>query len=102
MAADQSFRRERPGVEGFVEGWLDWLEPFASFRVHLEETIDARDAFVTLVRQVGRPRGGISEVENEGAAVWWFDHGLLTRVEFHLDQAVALRAAGIDPEATGE
>jgi hypothetical protein len=31
------------GVEGFREMWLDWLQPWATYHVEVEEVIDAGD-----------------------------------------------------------
>ena len=49
---------ERTGAEGFREAWLDWTSPFESFRIELEQVIDAGEHVVTLVRQKGRTRTG--------------------------------------------
>lgn len=95
LVADQSFRQERRGADGFIEAWLDWVQAFAEFRVEIEDMIDAGDRVMFLVKQFGRPRGGTTEIENEGAAVWTFEDGTVTRVEFHLDRDAARRAAGL-------
>jgi len=50
---------------------------------------------VSLVRQTGRTKTGGVEIEAAAAAVWTIRDGKLTRVEFHLDQEAALRAAGL-------
>ena len=51
---------------------------------------------VVFLRQLARPKGATAEVENMGAAVLWTRGGKLSRIEFHIDRAVALRAAGIE------
>jgi ketosteroid isomerase-like protein len=102
MVGDEGFRLERPGVEGFLESWRDWIQPFETFRVELEDVIESGPHLVVLVRQTGRPRGGGTEIENEGAAVWTFRGQRLRRVEFHLDRGMALRAAGLDPQSGQE
>ncbi len=99
IAPDPAFRQDHRGPSGFVEGWGDWLSPFDTFRMEVDETIDRGDQIVTLVRQFGTPAGGSIEVESVGAAIWFFEGGKLTRVEFHLDRETGLRAAGLDPEA---
>jgi uncharacterized protein len=88
---------EYTGLDGFVAAWRDWTGAFESFRIEVEEMVDAGDNVVSLVRQMGVPRGAGAEVESRGAAVWMIRDGRLRRVEFHLDRDAALRAAGIDP-----
>jgi ketosteroid isomerase-like protein len=96
MVGDRQFRRARHGVEGFIDGWRDWAETFESFRVEIDDVLESGPHLVTLVRQIGRPRGTAAEMQNEGAGVWTFDGERLVRVEFHLDREMALRSAGID------
>ena len=50
---------------------------------------------VIFLRQIARPKGATAEVENMGAAVVWTRGGKLSRIEFHIDRAVAIRAAGL-------
>jgi ketosteroid isomerase-like protein len=99
IAPDAAFRQEFVGVDGFVEGWTDWLTPFESFRLQVDDLIESGDNLVTLVRQFGTPVGSTVEIESIGAAVWTFSGDRLVRVEFHLDRAQGLRAAGIEPTA---
>jgi ketosteroid isomerase-like protein len=95
IGPDPAFRTEYQGVEGLIEGWTDWLSPYESFRMEIEDVIEAADAVVTIVRQFGTPTGGGPELEAQSAAVWWMRDGRLARVEFHLDRQLALRAAGL-------
>jgi hypothetical protein len=96
VGPDPAFRTELRGVDGFIEGWLDWLTAFESYRVELDESFEGRDAIVTFVRHYGVPTGGAHEVEEEAAGVWWFNEARkLVRVEFHLDRENAVRAAGL-------
>jgi hypothetical protein len=102
MVGAENFRIERRGVDGFLEAWRDWMEPFESFRVDLDDVVDSGPHLVTLVRQIGRPRGSATEMENPGAAVWTFEGERLVRVEFHLKREMALEAAGLDPQSGQE
>jgi hypothetical protein len=43
--------REARGTEGFGELWGDWTSAFATFRIEVEDVIDAGDAVVSLVRR---------------------------------------------------
>jgi ketosteroid isomerase-like protein len=95
IGPDPSFRTEYHGVGGMIEGWADWLSPYESFRMEVEDLIESGALLVILVRQFGTPAGGGPEVEAESAAVWWLRDGHLVRVEFHLDRRLAMRAAGL-------
>lgn len=92
------FRLKFKGIDGFTEAWRDWTSAFESYRIEIEEMIDAGDQVVSLVEMTGRTRTGGAEVPSPGAAVWTIVDGRLRNVEFHLDREAALRAAGLDPE----
>jgi ketosteroid isomerase-like protein len=91
-----SARLENVGLDGFVAAWRDWTSAFKSFQIEVDEMIDAGDNVVSLVRQIGVPKGADAEIETQGAAVWMIRDGRLRRVEFHLDRNAALRAAGLE------
>ena len=86
---------EGVGADGFAAVWSDWASAFASFRIEIEDVIDAGEKVVSLVRLHGRTRTDQVPIEKEAAAVWTVRNGRLARVEFHLDREVALRAAGL-------
>lgn len=100
IGPDQSFRVEYRGVDGLIEGWKDWLSPYESFRMEVEDVIESDDVLVTCVRQYGTPVGGGPELDAAGAAVWWVRDGRLVRVEFNLNREAAFRAAGLDPQSS--
>ena len=100
IGPDQSFRVEYRGVAGMIEGWRDWLSPYESFRLEVEDLIESEDVLVTCVRQFGTPVGGGPELDAAGAAVWWLRDGRLVRVEFNLNREAALRSAGLDPQSS--
>jgi len=88
---------EATGPDGFTAVWTDWASAFASFRIEVEDMIDAGEKVVSLVRLVARTRTGDVPIEETAAAVWTVRNGKLARVEFHLDRELALRSAGVDP-----
>jgi ketosteroid isomerase-like protein len=92
---------EDRGADGFTRLWEDWSEPFAALRIEIEKMIDAGDQVVSLVRQAGRTKTGSVEIEDTSAAVWTVKNGRLSRVDFYLDQEMAMRAAGIAPDSGG-
>jgi ketosteroid isomerase-like protein len=85
------------GAQGFVAGWSDWLEPWESYEIEAEEFIDADDQVVVFARVRARTRRDKVEVEHSPAAVWTVRDGLVRRIEFYLERASALRAAGLEP-----
>src|SRR6266480_2989971 len=83
-------------LDAFLQAWADWLEPFASYRMDIEpEMRSGSDTAVFFARQVATPKGSASPVTNDAAAVAFFRDGKVRRIEFHLDRAAALRAAGL-------
>ena len=83
------------GLDGFLEFWTDWLEPWESFSIETEEFLDAGDKVVQVARQTGRTGAGSAPVDSQGAAVMTFRDGRMTRIEFHLDRERAMKAAGL-------
>lgn len=86
---------ERTGADGFREAWADWTSPFESYRIDVEQVIDAGDQVVSLVAMQGKTKTGGVQIDAPAAAVWTVVDGRLRRVEFHLDRKLALRAAGL-------
>jgi ketosteroid isomerase-like protein len=87
--------REHAGLHGLREAWLEWLEPWASYRTEIEDVIDAGDSVVVLTRDYGRRPGTEAEVRVLGAAVWTMRDGKIVRAEFYGDRDEALKAAGL-------
>ena len=83
------------GLEGLRAGWLDWLEPWESYRVEVEDVIDAGDDAVVLVRDFGRRAGVTAEVGVVGGAVWTVREGRVARVAFYLNRSEALKVVGL-------
>jgi ketosteroid isomerase-like protein len=83
------------GLEGLRAGWLDWLEPWESYRVEVEDVIDAGDEAVVLVRDYGRRAGMSVEASVVAGAVWTVRDGRVARVAFYLNRSEALEAVGL-------
>ena len=90
-----------PDLGGFHgrEGWLalaaQWFEPWEEYRIEPEEFIEAGHQVVILTREFGRGKDTGYEVEQRIGTVWTFRDGEAVRLEFFLDQAEALKAAGL-------
>jgi ketosteroid isomerase-like protein len=89
---------ERPGVRGLRESWLDWLEPWETYRAQIDEVLDGGDHVLVLGRDFGRRLGMDTEVELLASAVWTVRDGQIARAEFFTERADAYRAAGLDYE----
>jgi hypothetical protein len=83
------------GVDGFREAWEDWISPYESFRVVLDEVIPLEDKLLFTVRQIVTTRQSSVEVETPSATVWWIEDGLIRQAAFYLDRRAALEAAGL-------
>jgi ketosteroid isomerase-like protein len=83
------------GVEGFIEGWREWLSPWESYRIEAEQFIDAGEQVVVLARVHARTRRDHVEMEHAPAAVWTLADGRVARIEFYLERSQALADAGL-------
>jgi ketosteroid isomerase-like protein len=85
------------GADGLARAWSDWGEAFEKVRAELEEVRESDDHIVVLVNQVAITRHHGVEISQPSAMVFAFEDGRVTRAEFHLDRAAALKSAGLDP-----
>jgi ketosteroid isomerase-like protein len=83
------------GIEGFREMWLDWLQPWATYHVRVDEMIEAGDSVVVLVRDRARRHDMDVEVELISGSVWTFRDGRIARVEFHANREELREATGV-------
>jgi ketosteroid isomerase-like protein len=83
------------GIEGFVAGWRDWLEPWERYELSAEKFIDAGDMVVVFAHVRGRTRRDGVEMDHAPAAVYTLRNGLVSRIEFYLNRDEALRAVGM-------
>jgi ketosteroid isomerase-like protein len=83
------------GPSGLRQAWLDWLEPWVTYRTEIDRVIDAGDRVVVLVHDFGRREADGPEVDVIGANIWTFREGKVARIEFFPDRTVALQAAGL-------
>ena len=88
-------RAEYSGVEGFVEGWNDWLAVFESFQVEVGDHIEVGDKVVSMAHTKAVPKGTTAAIEGGGAAVFTFAGDQLSRLEFNLDREAVLRTLGL-------
>ena len=95
VGSDDSFKGTFKGPEGFIEGWRDFLATFETFTNVIQEVLPVGDKVVVLNQLRGVTATSGVEMEKEGAGVFTFADGELTRAQFHLDRKAALKAAGV-------
>ena len=83
------------GLEGFAQGWREWLEAWTSYRLDVEEFVDAGDKVVVLVRVAARTARDDVLMHHKPGAVWMIRDGKVAAIHFYLDRSEALEAAGI-------
>ncbi len=84
------------GIDGFRAMWLDWLEPWASYRVQVDEMFGVGDSVVVLVRDRARRHGMDVEVELISGSLWTFGDGKIVRVEFYANREDLREAIGLE------
>lgn len=87
--------RTYAGIEGLRQNWLDWLEPWATYRTNFDELIDVGERVVILLRDHGRRKDMDEEVELIGATILTFRGGKVARWEDYAERADAFEAAGL-------
>jgi hypothetical protein len=91
--------RTYAGPEGLRKNWLDWLEPWATYRSTYEKFIDVGEHVVVLLRNHGRRKDMETEVELIGATVLTFREGKLARWGDYVHRADAFEAVSISEDA---
>jgi hypothetical protein len=84
-----------PGVEGIEKAWEDYGGAFEGVRIRMADIRESETHIAVMVDQSVTTRHGGVELSQPSAMLFEFDAGQIKRVEFHLDQAEALRVAGL-------
>ncbi len=85
------------GLDAFRAFWLDWLAPWAAYRMEeIEQAVDCGDRVVVIVRDFGRPKGAEHEIRGRNAGVWTLQNGQAIRWEGYADPVDALEAVGLE------
>jgi ketosteroid isomerase-like protein len=83
----------RPGFDGLRKIWLDWLEPWTTYRAEEDEIVDLGGGRVLWL---GRDYGGKPdgrEVELISSAIWTVTDGRVAEIVFYATRDDALAAA---------
>jgi hypothetical protein len=98
MTSESGNPQEYRGIDGFREALGDWISPYESFRLEIDEAIPLEDRVLFLARQIATTKHGGVEIETPSASVWWLERGLIRQAGFYLDQRAGFEAAGLDPD----
>jgi len=79
------------GVDGVVEAWGHWLEPYSSYRVFTRGAFPIEDGVLIVVHASGVTRTAAVALEEDQASVYRFRDGKVSRWEawLHADDAKA-------------
>jgi len=83
------------GLAGLRTLWLDWLEPWESYRTVIDDVIDVGDDVVVVVRDFGRRAGVSTEIGLQGATIWTVIDKKVSRAQFFASREQALEAVGL-------
>jgi hypothetical protein len=84
------------GIDGFRKLLLDWLEPWTSYHIVVDDLIDAGDVVVALARDWGGREGVEGRIEILGASTWQIRDGKVVKLQFYGSRGEALAAAGVE------
>jgi len=86
------------GIDGFREAWEDWLRPFETYEVEVDDIKEAGDRVIGFAHHTATTHESAAPMREPAAAIMTFRDGKLAQIEFTLDREAALRSAGLDPE----
>jgi ketosteroid isomerase-like protein len=78
--------------------WREWLTPWSSFRLDVEDFIDAGDAVAVFARVVSRTKHAGVVVEHSPTAIWRIHDGKVAAIHFYLEREKALKAVGLSEQ----
>lgn len=84
------------GHDGIRRFYGEVREVWEEFRWEPEALHDAGDQVVALLHSHGRGSGSGIEIDRDVAMVWTVREGRASALRFYLDQAEALKAAGLE------
>jgi ketosteroid isomerase-like protein len=83
------------GLAGMIAGWREWLEPYESYVITIEdfEEVGENDVYIPVRVHARTHRDGVV-VEHAPAALATIRDGVLVRMRFYLDRDLARGEAG--------
>jgi hypothetical protein len=86
------------GLDGLRAFMLDWMAPWATYRIETEKAIDLGERVLLLNRDRGLREGSTQEVEGRIAALFTIRDGKVARIDAYTTRADALEAVGLSEQ----
>jgi hypothetical protein len=84
------------GLGGIRSFMLDWMAPWASYRIEMERVIDLKERVVVLNNDRGLRESSTSEVKGRVGVVWTIHGVKIARLDAYTTHAEALKAVGLE------
>jgi ketosteroid isomerase-like protein len=81
------------GIEGYRNLWRDWVRPFHSYLIEVEELVDLDGRVLALTVGRARIEPDSPVVTNRGGTIWTFEEGRVSEVDSYMERADAERMA---------
>jgi ketosteroid isomerase-like protein len=88
----------RYGRDGFLNALEMWLAPWETYRIELNEVIDAGGRVLVVFREFGRNKGAGHDVEQTAFHLWTFRDGKAVRFDGFFNRSDAFEAAGLSEQ----
>ena len=86
------------GLEGLAQGWREWLAAWTSYRLDVDEFVDAGDKVVVFVRVAARTARDDVLMHHTPGAIWAIRAGKVASIRFYFDRSEALEAVGLSEQ----
>jgi ketosteroid isomerase-like protein len=83
------------GLEGLAQAWREWLAAWTSYRLDVDEFVDAGDKVVVFVRVAARTARDDVLMHHTPGAIWTIRAGKVASIRFYFDRSEALEALGL-------
>jgi len=86
------------GLEGLAQAWREWLAAWTSYRLDVDEFVDAGDKVVVFVRVAARTARDDVLMHHTPGAIWAIRAGKVASIRFYFDRREALEAVGLSEQ----
>jgi hypothetical protein len=88
--------RHYTGLNGLGAFMLDWMAPWVTYRIGVEEAIDLGERVLLLNNDCGRREGSAQDVRGRLATLWTMRDGKVSGLDTCETRADALKAVGLE------
>jgi hypothetical protein len=83
------------GLDGLRAFMLDWVAPWVTYRIAIEEVMDLGQRVLLLNRDCGRREGSTEDVTGRLAVIWTVRDGKIAGCDAYQTRAEALKTVGL-------